>query len=112
MKLAGSQSFTKLDMSQAYQQIVLDEDSRNLVTINTQRGLYSFNRLSFGVSSTPGIFQWVKKSLLDNILGVVVYLDDILITWQFEQEHLSTLETVLYTKVARCGLIEATERQM
>ena len=35
-KLAGVQSFTKLDMSQAYQQIFLDEDTRNLVTINTQ----------------------------------------------------------------------------
>ena len=35
-KLAGGQSFTKLDMSQAYQQILLDEDSRSLVVINTR----------------------------------------------------------------------------
>ena len=94
-KLAGGQSFTKLDMSQAYQQILLDEDSRNLVIINTQRGLYRYNRLPFGVLSAPGIFQRVMESLLGCISGVVVYLDHILITGPSEQEHLDTLEAVL-----------------
>lgn len=35
------------------------------------------------------------ESLLGSISGVVVYLDDILITGPTEQEHLDTLETVL-----------------
>lgn len=95
VKLARGQSFTKLDMSQAYQQIRLDEDSRNLMVINTQRGLYCYNHLPFGVSSAPGIFQRVMECLLGSIPGVVVYLDDILITGPFEQEHLDTLEAVL-----------------
>ena len=82
-------------MSQAYQQILLDEDSRNLVIINTQRGLYRYNRLPFGVLSAPGIFQRVMESLLGSISGVVVYLDHILITGPSEQEHLDTLEAVL-----------------
>lgn len=94
-KLAGGQSFTKLDMSQAYQQILLNEDSRNLVIINTQRELYHYNCQPFGVSSAPGIFQRVMESLLGSIPGVVVYLDDILITGPAEQEHLNNLEAVL-----------------
>ena len=102
-KLAGSQSFTKLDMSQAYQQILLDEDSRNLVIINTQQGLYHYNRLLFGVLSAPGIFQTVMESLIGSIPGVVVYLDDILITGPSEQEHLDTLEAVLQ-KLQEAGL--------
>ncbi len=40
-------------MSQVYQQILLDEDSKNYVVINTHRGLYRYNRLPFGVSSAP-----------------------------------------------------------
>ena len=39
-KLAGGKLFTKLDMSQAYQQLVLEDDSKKFVCINTHRGLY------------------------------------------------------------------------
>lgn len=35
----GGEKFSKLDLSRAYQQIVLDEDSREYVTINTHKGL-------------------------------------------------------------------------
>ena len=39
VSLSGGKKFTKLDLSQAYQQILLDEDSREYCTINTQRSL-------------------------------------------------------------------------
>ena len=55
--LAGGKAFTKLDLSQAYQQVPLDEASKKYVVINTQKGLYQFNRLPCGVSSAPGIFR-------------------------------------------------------
>ena len=55
--LTGGQQFSKLDLSQAYQQIILDDDSRKYITINTHRGLYQYTRLPFGISSTPAIFQ-------------------------------------------------------
>ena len=71
-KLAGGKTFTKLDMSQAYQQLVLDKESRKYVVINTHRGLFRYNRLPFGVSSAPGIFQRTMENLLQGIPGVVV----------------------------------------
>ena len=64
VKLAGGRMFTKLDMSQAYQQICLDEESQKFVVINTSKGLFRYNRLSFGISSAPGIFQRVIENLL------------------------------------------------
>ena len=94
-KLAGGQSFTKLDMSQAYQQLVLDKESRKYAVINTHQGLFSYNRLPFGVSSAPGIFQRTMESLLGGMEGVVVYLDDVLVTEKTEVEHLVTLDEVL-----------------
>ena len=80
ISLAGGKTFTTLDMSQAYQQLLLDEPSKKLVVINTPKGLFQCNKLPFGIASVPGIFQRVMDSLLQGIPGVVVYLDDILVT--------------------------------
>ena len=55
--LAGGQTFSKLDLSQAYQQVPLDPASRKYVTISTHKGLYQFNRLPFGVASAPRYFS-------------------------------------------------------
>ena len=98
--VAGGKAFTKLDLSQAYQQVSLAEESRKYVVINTHRGLFRYNRMPFGVSSAPGVFQRVMENLLKDIL---VYLDDILITGETESEHLATLEEVLQ-RLAAAGL--------
>ena len=39
-KLNGEERFTKLDLSHAYQQVVLDEKSQSHVTITTHLGMY------------------------------------------------------------------------
>ena len=44
-----------------------------MVAINTHTGLYKVNRLPFGVSSAPSIFQRIMENLLQGIPGVVVY---------------------------------------
>ena len=93
--LSGGKLFTKLDLSQAYQQLLLDDEAKLFVVINTQRGLFQYNRLPFGVSSAPGIFQRVMENLLRGIPNVIVYIDDILVTGTSEEEHLSVLEKVL-----------------
>ena len=63
-QLAGGQKFTKLDMRQAYLQVLLEEESRNFVVINTHCGLFRYTRLSYGVSSAPGVFQRIMEGLL------------------------------------------------
>ena len=94
-QLSGGTVYTMLDMSHAYQQVVLDEESRPLTTINTSKGLFEFERLPFGVSSSPGIFQRIMEQLLQNIPMTVVYLDDILVTGRIHEEHDRNLATVL-----------------
>ena len=93
--LSGGTSFTKLDLSQAYQQVELDDESKPYTVINTHRGLFKYNRLPFGISSAPGIFQRTMESVLSRIPHVIVYLDDILITGKSETEHLKNLQLVL-----------------
>ncbi|CAB4004480.1 LOW QUALITY PROTEIN: uncharacterized protein K02A2.6-like [Paramuricea clavata] len=101
--LSGSQKFTKLDMSQAYQQLRLDEESKKYTTINTHKGLYQYNRLLFGISSAPGIFQRTPENLLQGIPSVIVRVDDILVGGKDDADHLSNLNAVL-TRLSGAGL--------
>ncbi|XP_043944941.1 uncharacterized protein K02A2.6-like [Protopterus annectens] len=94
-KLSGGEKFSKLDLSQAYQQVVLEEGSKAYVTLNTHKGLFQVNRLPFGVSSSPAIFQRIMEGLVAGIPKVAVYLDDILLTGRNNCEHLETLNKVL-----------------
>ena len=71
------------------------EESRKYLFVNTHCGLFLYNRMPFGVSSAPGIFQLIMENLLKEIPGVVVYVDDILISGKSESEHLATLQEVL-----------------
>jgi hypothetical protein len=101
--LSGGTSFSKLDLSQAYQQIALDQETQKLVVINTHKGLFRYTRLPFGVSSAPGIFQRIMESLLQDIPGIAVFLDDILLSGKTEAEHLVTLQEVL-SRLSKAGL--------
>ena len=73
--LAGGHKFSKLDLSQAYQQILLDENSRKFVTINTHLGLFQYTRVPFGVASIPALFQKTMGTLLQEIPNTRCYLD-------------------------------------
>ena len=85
---AGGKKFTVLDLKQAYNQLQLDEHSEKLVTINTHKGLYSYNRLPYGVASAPAIFQRTMETILQGVDGVACYLDDLIITGRSDKEHL------------------------
>ena len=112
--LSGRQRFTKIDLTHAYQQMSLEESSRELVTVNTHRGLYRYTRLPFGVASAPAIFQQTMDTVLQGLSKVMCYIDDILITGDTEQEHLQNLEQVLQrlrqygiqAKRAKCAFME------
>lgn len=93
--LQNGQCFSKLDLSHAYQQLLLDEDSKECVTINTHKGLFRHNRIPYGVASAPGLFQRVMEQTLQGLPGVVVFLDDILVTGKNSEEHLARLRAVL-----------------
>ncbi|XP_055913193.1 uncharacterized protein K02A2.6-like [Eupeodes corollae] len=75
-KLAGGQRFSKIDLADAYLQIELDEDSKSLTVVNTPLGLYMYQRLPFGVSSAPAIYQKTLEQVLSG-LNCAIYLDDI-----------------------------------
>ncbi|XP_062538267.1 uncharacterized protein K02A2.6-like [Armigeres subalbatus] len=86
-KVSGSKIFSIIDLSDAYLQVEVDDKSKKLLTINTHRGLFRFNRLAPGVKSAPGIFQQLMSKMVSGIRGVEVFLDDILVHSKTLEEH-------------------------
>lgn len=77
--LAGCKYFCTLDLSGAYTQVQVSEQSRQYLTINTHKGLYQYTTLCFGVASAPSIFQSIMDQILLGIEGVACYIDDVFI---------------------------------
>lgn len=101
-KLHGGLKFTKLDLSQAYAQLELD-DSKKYTVINTHKGLFIYNRLIYGLASSPGIFQRKLEQLFADMPRVGVFLDDVIITGVNNQSHLDTLHEV-FKRLKNYGL--------
>ena len=79
-KLRGRKLFTKLDLRNVYQQLLIDEGSQRYVYINTHRSLYRYRKLPFGIASSPAIFQRTMDTIPQGIDNVACIQDNILIT--------------------------------
>ena len=74
-KLRGAKYFSRLDLCNAYHQLELHSDSREITTFITHKGLYRYKRLLFGVNSAPEIFQRVFEGLLSPCKNCLNYLE-------------------------------------
>ena len=101
--LGESHVFTKLDANSGFWQIPLDEDSKLLTTFVTPFGRFCFNRLPFGISSAPEIFQRTMSDILEGLDGVICQMDDILIHGRNHMEHDARVRAVLF-RLQRAGL--------
>jgi hypothetical protein len=102
-RLNNGGKFTKLELTDAYLQVELDEESKHLLVINTPLGLFRYNRMPFGIANAPASFQRIIDQVLAGIPNSIAYLDDKLITGKNQEEHFKTLDTVL-SKLAEFGL--------
>ena len=93
--LAGSEKFTKLDLAHAYQQILLDDETRKLLTINTHKGLFEPTRLTYGIHAASGIFQHAMEKKVEDIPWTKARSDDVLISGRNDDDHLKYIEKTL-----------------
>ena len=71
-RLAGEQRFSKIDLLQAYHQLEMEEDSKRYLTINTHMGFFQYNRLVFGITSAPAIWQRTIDQVLEGTSGTLL----------------------------------------
>lgn len=89
------QQFCKLDLKDAFLQLELGEESRDMTTVVTHRGRYRMLALPFGISACSSIFQSAIDHILDGIDGCVAYQDDLLIAGADRVELAERLDRVL-----------------
>jgi len=94
-RIAGARYFSKIDLKDAYQQLVLDDSSRALTTVNTIKGLFRYTRVPFGLKSSAGEFQKAIESITKKLEGVEVFIDDIIVSGKTIPEHNTRLEKLL-----------------
>ena len=94
-QLSDATVFSKLDANAGFWQIPLSKDSAMLTTFVTPFGRYHFNRLPFGITSAPEVFQKQMSQALDGLDGVVCLMDDILVYGSNQEEHDARLLAVL-----------------
>ena len=87
--LSGAALFSKLNANSGFWQIPLSEESHLLSTFITVTpfGRYAFNKVPFGTSSAPEIFQRRMNHILESLQGVVCQMDNMLVLGKDGQEH-------------------------
>ena len=58
-----------------------------MLTLNTHRGLYLYNRLPPGVKIAPAAFQQIIDAMLAGLQGTCGYMDDVVVGGRTGKEH-------------------------
>jgi hypothetical protein len=104
--------FSKIDLRSSYHQLRIRPANILKPTFITKYGLYEFMVMSFGLMNAPAYFMYLMNNVFMDYLNkfVVVFIDDILVYSQNEQEHEEHLRKVLqrlrdrqlYAKLSKC----------
>jgi hypothetical protein len=68
--LNSAKWFSKLDLSQAYHQLELDEASCYITTFRTHMGLFCYKCLNYGTNVAAEIFQFTLQQQPQGLSGV------------------------------------------
>jgi hypothetical protein len=111
-QLRGANVFSKIDLRSGYHQLRIRPSDIPKTAFITKYGLYEFTVMSFGLTNAPAYFMYLMNSVFLDYLDkfVVVFIDDILVYSQNEQEHEEHLRKVLqrlrdcqlYDKLSKC----------
>jgi hypothetical protein len=111
-QLRGAGVFSKIDLRLGYHQLKIRPSDIPKTTFITKYGLYEYTVMSFGLTNASAFFMYLMNGVFMDYLYkfVVVFIDDILIYSQNEEEHEEHLKMALqqlrehqsYAKLSKC----------
>ncbi|KAK3575086.1 hypothetical protein QTP86_019735 [Hemibagrus guttatus] len=111
-QLQGAQVFTKLDLRSAYNLVCIREGDEWKTAFHTNHGHYEYCVMPFGLTNAPAVFQALINEVFRDLLGigVIAYIDDILVYSTSMEEHVRQVREVLarlqqhhlYVKLEKC----------
>jgi hypothetical protein len=96
-QLRGEKLFSKIELRLGYHHVRIKEEDIHKTTFRTRYGHYEFVVVPFGLTNAPTIFMCLMNGIFRNYLDnfVIVFLDDILVYSEYEEEHEHHLIMVL-----------------
>lgn len=94
-QLSQFKVFSKIDLSDAFLQVELDDEAKKLMAINTHCGLFQVNRLQPGIKTAPGIFQQLIDTMMAGASGTFPYMDDFIVGGENDDKHDQNLREAL-----------------
>ena len=94
-QMNGASIFSRLDLTEAFHQIELNETSRYVTTFVCHKGLYRYKRLNYGISSASELYQRILQQILQDIPNCKNIVDDIIIYADNQEDHDKVLKMVL-----------------
>ena len=96
-RLKGASHFSSLDLKSGYHQVRINPEDVPKTAFNTRYGQFEFLVLPFGLTNAPPTFQSLMNRVLGDCLDkfALVYLDDILIFSETEEDHKKHVRHVL-----------------
>jgi hypothetical protein len=96
-QLRGASVFSKIDLRSGYHQLRIRPSDIPKMVFITDYGLYEYTVMSFGLTNAPAFFMNLMNNVFMDYLDkfMVVFIDDILIYSQSEEERVDHLKMVL-----------------
>ncbi|GFV21582.1 hypothetical protein TNCV_5121691 [Trichonephila clavipes] len=104
--LQEAKVYSTLDLRNGFFHVDVDEDCRKYTSFIVPDGQFEFNKVPFGLSTSPGVFQRYVSSIFRDLTrkGIVIsYLDDLVIPAKNEQEGLEKLK-IIFEVAKKYGL--------
>ena len=93
-RVAKGKWFASLDIRQAFLNVPVEKETRKLMAFRTPNHHVQPTRMLFGVKGAPAFQQMIMNRLLGHIKNVLVYIDDIILFAETQEELLQTIEQV------------------
>ena len=104
-QLAGCDTFRKIDLRQAFQQVRVDEASQPKTAIITTIGLFKFLRMPYELKNAAQCSQRnVHQLLRDLPFSCSIYMDDIIVGSKGKETHMRDL-FILFQRLREKGLL-------